>query len=102
MHYDHFSTQSVKPKTLIIKTMETTEEKISRFDLSTRMKMKAVISALDDGNVESIEFMSDGTGVRFAFWLTSADLMQYSFSMEVALIILAGHRLRSHERPKCF
>ena len=82
--------------------METTEEKISRFDLSTRRKMKAVIAALDDGNDESIEFMSDGSGVRFSFWLTSEDLMQFSFPMKEALIILAGHRLRSHERPNCF
>lgn len=82
------------------------KEKIDGLTQSTRARVLDTIAALDNGKGRSIEFNSDGSGVCFTVWLPTADHgcpceVTRSFSMEVALLILAGHRLKSSEHPKC-
>lgn len=82
------------------------KEKIDGLDTSARAKVLDTIAALDNGKGRSIEFNSDGSGVCFTVWSLTADHgcpceVARSFRMEVAMLILAGHRLKSHELPKC-
>ena len=82
------------------------KEKIDGLDTSTRAKVLDTIAALDNGKGRSIEFNSDMSGVCFTVWSPTADhgcpcKVARSFRMEVAMLILAGHRLKSHEFPKC-
>lgn len=82
------------------------KEKIDSLDLSTRARVLDTIAALDNGKGQSIEFYSDGSGVCFTYWSPTINhgcpgTIARSFKMEVATLILAGHRLKSHELPKC-
>lgn len=82
------------------------KEKIDGLTQSTRARVLDTIAALDNGKGRSIEFYSDGSGVCFTVWSPTADHgcpceVARSFKMEVALLILAGHRLKSSEFPKC-
>lgn len=82
------------------------ENKINALDYATRVKVLDTIAALDNGKGQSIEFNADGSGVSFTVWSETADhgcpcQVCRSFNMEVATLILAGHRLMSHNLPKC-
>lgn len=81
------------------------KEKIDGLTQSTRVRVLDTIAALDNGKGRSIEFYADGSGVCFTVWSPTADHgcpceVARSFSMEIALLILAGHRLKSSEFPK--
>ena len=84
------------------------EQALAAFDYDEQQRMRDVITALDNGKVYSAEFYSDGSGVEFTYSHPNADhglpcTLTSSFRMEKAVIILAGHRLRSNEEsPKCF
>ena len=83
------------------------EQALLAYDFDTQRRMRDVITALDNGKVYSVEFYSDGSGVRFEYHHLTINhgcpgTLSSSFRMEQALIILAGHRLCSHELPKCF
>lgn len=80
------------------------EEAIAKFDYETQLRIKDTIKALDNGKASSIEFYSDGSGVCFTYWSPTINhgtpgTIARSFKMDEALIILAGHRLKSHELP---
>lgn len=82
------------------------KEQIDGLDYETRSRVLDTIKALDNGKGHSIEFNADGSGVCFTYWSPTIDhgcpgTVARSFRMEVALLILAGHRLKSHELPKC-
>lgn len=79
---------------------------IDGLDYETRSRVLDTIKALDNGKGQSIEFYSDGSGVCFTYWSPTINhgcpgTVARSFNMEVAALILAGHRLRSHELPQC-
>lgn len=83
------------------------EEKINALDYATRVRVMDTIEALDNGKGQSIEFNADGSGVCFKVWSQTADhgcpcQVARSFNMEISALILAGHRLMSHNLPKCF
>lgn len=82
------------------------KEQIDGLDYETRSRVLDTITALDNGKGQSIEFYSDGSGVCFTYWSPTINhgcpgTIARSFKMEVATLILAGHRLKSHELPKC-
>ena len=82
------------------------KEKIDALDYETRLRVLDTIKALDNGKGQSIEFFADGSGVCFTYWSPTINhgcpgTVARSFNMEVAALILAGHRLKSHEHPKC-
>lgn len=82
------------------------KKQIDGLDYETRSRVLDTIKALDNGNGRSIEFYADGSGVCFTVYSPTADHgcpceVARSFSMEVAILILAGHRLKSSEFPKC-
>ena len=84
------------------------EQALAAFDYDEQSRMRRVITALDNGKVFEVNFYSDGSGVEFTYYHPNADnglpcTLTSSFRMEKAMIILAGHRLRSNEEsPKCF
>ena len=83
------------------------EQSLAAFSYDEQHRMRDVITALDNGKVYSVEFYSDGSGVSFEYYHPTINhgcpgTLASSFCMEQAMIILAGHRLRSHEHPKCF
>ena len=83
------------------------EQALLAYDYDEQRRMRDVITALDNGKVYSVEFYSDGSGVSFEYHHPTINhgcpgTLSSSFRMEQALIILAGHRLRSHELTKCF
>ena len=83
------------------------EQALAAYDFATQRRMRDVITALDNGKVYSGEFYSDGSGVSFEYYHPTINhgcpgTLMVSFRTEQAMIILAGHRLRSHELPKCF
>ena len=82
-------------------------EAFAAFSYDEQRRMRDVITALDNGKVYSVEFYSDGSGVSFEYYHPTINhgcpgTLTSSFRTEQAMIILAGHRLRSHELPKCF
>lgn len=82
------------------------KEAIERLDYETQLRVNATIKALDNGKASSIEFYSDGSGVCFTYWSPTVNhgtpgTITRSFSMKEALLILAGHRLKSSEFPIC-
>lgn len=82
------------------------KEQIDGLDSETRSMVLDTIKALDNGKGQSIEFYSDGSGVCFTYWSPTINhgcpgTVARSFKMEIAVLILAGHRLKSHELPKC-
>ena len=84
------------------------EQAIAAFSDDEQRRMRDVITALDNGKVHSAEFYPDGSGVSFIYYPPTIKwgypgVVASSFSMEQAMIILAGHRLRSNRAyPKCF
>ncbi len=82
------------------------ENKIDGLDYATRIKVLDTIAALDKGKGQSVEFNADGSGVCFTVYSETADhgcpcQVCRSFNMEISTLILAGHRLMSHDNPKC-
>ena len=84
------------------------EQALAAFDYDEQRRMRRVITALDNGKVHSAEFYSDGSGVSFKYYPPTIKwgypgIVELSFSTEQAMIVLAGHRLRSNrEYPICF
>ena len=84
------------------------EQALEAFSYDEQQRMRDVITALDNGKVFEVNLYSDGSGVEFTYYHPNADhglpcTLTSSFRMEKAVIILAGHRLRSNrEFPKCF
>ena len=84
------------------------EQALAAFSDDEQRKMRDVITALDNGKVHSAEFYPDGSGVSFAYYPPTIKwgypgIVFLSLRMEQAMIVLAGHRLRSNkEFPKCF
>lgn len=83
------------------------EQALAAFSDDEQRRMRDVITALDNGKVYSAEFYSDGSGVSFEYYHPTINhgcpgTLSSSFRIEQALIILAGHRLKSSEFPKCF
>lgn len=83
------------------------KEQIEKLDYETKLRVNETIQALDNDKASSIEFYSDGSGVRFTYCSPTVNhgtpgTIARSFRMKVALLILAGHRLKSSEFPKCF
>ena len=83
------------------------EQALAAFSYDEQCRMRDVITALDNGKVYSVEFYSDGSGVRFTYWSPTVNhgtpvTIARSFRMNEALLILAGHRLKSSEFPICF
>lgn len=83
------------------------KEAIEKLDYEEQLRINATIKALDNGKASSIEFYSDGSGVCFTYWSPTVNhgtpgTIACSFPMDEALLILAGHRLKSHELPKCY
>ncbi|MCM1438976.1 MAG: hypothetical protein NC131_07165 [Roseburia sp.] len=75
-------------------------------DINERRLILDTIEQLDNGNGQSIEFYSDGSGVCFTIKHPTINhgcpgTVARSFRTEYAMLILAGHRLTSHELPKC-
>lgn len=82
------------------------KDKINGLDYETRSRVLDTIKALDNSKAHSIEFYEDGSGVCFTYWSPTINhgcpgTVARSFKMEIAILILAGHRLMSHEHPKC-
>ena len=84
------------------------EQALAAFSDDEQSRMRRVITALDNGKVHSAEFYPDGSGVSFKYYPPTIKwgypgIVASSFSTEQAMIILAGHRLRSNRLfPKCF
>ena len=84
------------------------EQALAAFSDDEQRRMRRVITALDNGKVFSVDFYSDGSGVSFEYYHPTINhgcpgTVESSLRMEQALIVLAGHRLRSHEEhPICF
>ena len=83
------------------------EEAIAKMNYETQCRIKETIKALDNGKASSIEFYSDGSGVCFTYWSPTVNhgtpgTIARSFRMDEAMLILAGHRLKSSEYPICF
>lgn len=84
------------------------EQAIAAFSDDEQRRMRRVITALDNGKVFEVNFYSDGSGVSFAYYHPTINhgcpgTVESSLRMEQAIIVLAGHRLRSDEEfPKCF
>lgn len=83
------------------------KEQIEKLDYETQLRVNETIQALDNGKASSIEFHSDGSGVCFTYWSPTVNhgtpgTIARSFRMNEALLILAGHRLKSSEFPICF
>ena len=75
--------------------------------MDKQKRIERVREALANGRVSAVEFYKDGSGVSFEYYHPTINhgcpgTLASSFRTEQAMIILAGHRLRSHELPKCF
>ena len=84
------------------------EQAIAAYSDDEQRRMRDVITALDNGKVYSAEFYSDGSGVSFEYYHPTINhgcpgTVASSLRMEQAMIVLAGHRLRSNRAyPICF
>lgn len=83
------------------------EQQIAGMDFDVQRRIKDTIAALDNGKAYSIEFSSDGSCVTFEYFHPTINhgcpgTVLMSFHTNEAMVILAGHRLRSHELPRCF
>ena len=77
------------------------EQALAAFDYDEQRRMRRVITALDNGKVHSAEFYPDGSGVSFNYYPPAIKwgypgIVSLSLRMEQAIIVLAGHRLRSN------
>ena len=84
------------------------EQALAAFSDEEQRRMRDVITALDNGKVHSAEFYPDGSGVSFIYYPPTIKwgypgVVSLSLRIEQAMIVLAGHRLRSNrEYPICF
>lgn len=83
------------------------KEVIEKLDYQSQLRINETIEALNNGKASSVEFYSDGSGVSFTYWSPTVNhgtpgTITRSFRMDEALLILAGHRLKSSEHPICF
>lgn len=84
------------------------EQALAAFSDDEQRQMRDLITALDNGKVYSAEFYSDGSGVSFAYYPPTIKygypgIVFVSLRIEQAMIVLAGHRLRSNRAyPICF
>ena len=84
------------------------EQALEAFSDEEQRQMRDLITALDNGKVHSAEFYPDGSGVSFAYYPPTIKygypgIVFLSLRMEQAIIVLAGHRLRSNRAyPICF
>ena len=84
------------------------EQALAAFDYDEQIRMRRVITALDNGKVFEVNFYSDGSGVSFKYYHPTINngypvILASSFSTEQAMIVLAGHRLRLNRvYTKCF
>lgn len=82
------------------------KNELDKLEYATRRRAMETITALDNGKCFSVEFHADGTGAVFHIWSPTVNHgcpgdVLFAFSMDVAALILAGHRLTSHKLPKC-
>lgn len=87
--------------------MENLEKAIEHFSYDDKRYIKEIIEALDEGKGLSIEFSSDGSCVCFHYISKHGNhglpcTVSTTLGIEQSLIILAGHRLKSHGIPQCF
>lgn len=80
---------------------------IEALDTETQIRIMETIEALDNGKASSVEFHSDGSGVNITYWSPTVNhgtpgTIARSFNMKEAILVLAGHRLKSSEFPICF
>ena len=84
------------------------EQALAAYSDEEQRRMRDVITALDNGKVHSAEFYPDGSGVSFIYYpptinYGSPGVLSLSLRIEQAMIVLAGHRLRSNRAyPICF
>lgn len=83
------------------------ENKINALNPDERRRVLDTIEQLDNGRGRSIEFYSDGSGVEITMYHPTINHgcpgeVLRSFDIETGILVLAGHRLKSHEHPKCF
>lgn len=84
------------------------EQALAAFSDDEQRQMRDLITALDNGKVHSAEFYPDGSGVSFAYYPPTIKygypgIVFVSLRIEQAMIVLAGHRLRSNRAyPICF
>lgn len=79
---------------------------IDNLEYSERERVLDTIKQLDNGRGRSIEFYSDGSGVGITMYHPTINhgcpgTVMRSFDMQTGILVLAGHRMKSHELPKC-
>ena len=79
---------------------------IDNLEYSERRRVLDTIEQLDNGRGRSIEFNSDGSGVGITMYHPTINhgcpgTVYRSFDMQTGILILAGHRMKSHELPNC-
>ena len=82
------------------------KEAIGKLDYEAQLRIMDTIKALDNGKAHSVEFYSDGSGVCITYWSPTINhgtpgTIELSLQRNEALLVLAGHRLQSHELPTC-
>ena len=82
------------------------QKQIEKLELPVRIRIMDTIEALDNGQCYSVSFNADGSGVSFEYRHPTINhgtpgTVLRSFNTQIAMLILAGHRLQSHEFPKC-
>ena len=83
------------------------KNQIEKLECETKLRIYDTIEALDNGKGSSIEFYSDCSGISVTYYSPNVNngaggFIKRSFRMNEALLILAGHRLKSSEFPICF
>lgn len=82
------------------------QSQIAKLEYPERCRVMETIEALDNGKCMAIDFYADGSGASFHYYHptinhgTPGDVMR-GFNIQIAMLILAGHRVKSHEHPKC-
>ena len=79
---------------------------IDNLEYSKRERVLDTIKQLDNGRGRSIEFYSDGSGVGIEMYHPTINhgcpgTVMRSFDMQTGILVLAGHRMKSHELPNC-
>lgn len=84
----------------------TISQQLEKLDYPERRRAYETIEALDNGQCYSIDFYADGSGVSFEYHHPTINhgtpgTVLRGFNIQIAMLILAGHRLQSHELSKC-
>lgn len=79
---------------------------IDNLEYPERNRVIDTIEQLDKGNGQSIEFYADGSGVCITLYHPTINhgcpgTVARSFDITTGILVLAGHRMKSHELPKC-